>query len=67
MEWQPIETAPTNEGAAFLAFSPKWRAHVVLFVQDGHLWMPVGPDGKMAPRDCAPTHWMPLPKSPDSK
>ena len=63
-EWQPIETAPKAEGSAFLAWCPVWRAHVVLFVQDGHLWMPIGVEGHMAPRGAKPTHWMPLPDPP---
>jgi hypothetical protein len=69
MEWQLIETAPTEKGLCFLVYIPKIRYPVkVARRADYHrkhvkdISQPiVGSDTSFV---YPPTHWMPLPKPP---
>lgn len=62
MNWQPIETAPTD-GTEFIGYSAglrayegQWTAYVCR--RQNNLWIAVG-EGV-----ANPTHWMPLPEAP---
>jgi hypothetical protein len=73
MDWQPIETAP-KDGTLVLVFSPgDFQTTTVASYTDAArrpCWTAEGPDGRAC--DSAgdwqtlldPTHWMPLPASP---
>ena len=66
MEWQPISTAPTETECLVTGFihdDPARGRWVVIGQQTkfGH-WYEYTPDDGLYP----PTHWMPLPPSPDS-
>ena len=57
MEWQPIETAPTDEPIF------TWDGEDILYAElfEG-VWN--GTDGVSSYVDFGPTHWMPLPAAP---
>lgn len=59
-EWQPIETAPLNEQRVLL-FVPPYGATT------GHFSGPRWHCHSVLNRDAQPTHWMPLPGSPDAE
>lgn len=68
-QWQPIETADHMSKMAVLVWAsgyyrPVFALYYVL-EEDAHpFWWEVG--GKDDPLQPQPTHWMPLPKAPDS-
>ena len=62
MTWQPIETAPKEEGKEFLVFDGFgiWKAWRERGKISGY-----ETDGDPLPMDASPpTHWMPLPAAP---
>ena len=62
MEWQPIETAPVDQELLF--YLPKWTGSRILHCslkEDRSLIYDMRPSS-----DDYPTHWMPLPKPPES-
>jgi hypothetical protein len=63
MKWQPIETAPRQVGAVFLAWN---KTHGVQTVQRG-FW-PSYPIQRLGRRGywvtMRPTYWMPMPDPP---
>jgi hypothetical protein len=62
MEWQPIETAPTDK--RILAWSKNGKQMVVFWVNEVNFWYV--PGLTQLPYLYAPTHWMPLPAPPKS-
>ena len=74
MEWQPIETAPTD-GEAILVSGEVLGEWEIAIVEDltpgrgdwvicGTYWEEDGEYGCLARPDFRPTHWMPLPEAP---
>jgi hypothetical protein len=68
--WQPIETAPKEVGKALLLYVPtrhkKWNPGLPLAGWwMGSFWAIFNADE--AVQKVAPTHWMPLPRSPRMK
>jgi len=73
MEWQPIETAPTNGCPIWLAYDPDDWTTTVGFYRNGG-WVVCGvfysPNAGKPPHGFGeylfanPTHWMPLPDPP---
>jgi hypothetical protein len=74
MKWQPIETAPKEEDARFLVFGGLWRGEVygpysnqkITLVEWNYGRFNVADSEYYAPEIGRPTHWMPLPKEPQS-
>lgn len=66
MEWQPIETAPTD-GTVFLGYrlGQVGEAYTRVSGDGREIWSFCGTSGavKFHPY-LKPTHWMPLPKPP---
>lgn len=69
MNWQPIETAP-KDGTLILilhhgqVYAGVWGKGVK--VEDGYSWGVIDKWGDYnAMMDTAPTHWMPLPETPE--
>lgn len=74
-EWQPIETAPTD-GTYIVVYPGLWNGitcDIAAYNEDEYAktprpyWRRIG---TMRVTDCRsrpPTHWMPQPKSPESK
>jgi hypothetical protein len=68
MEWQQIDTAPTDGRAVIVGFAQRvgpWWVGEAYFDADAHRWYARGTD----PMDLSdgpinPTHWMPLPPPP---
>ena len=63
MEWQTIETAPTNWANVLL-----WNGHFVFlgyYLKKSGWHDATNPDHDNPPEDPQPTHWMPLPSPPD--
>lgn len=65
-DWQPIETAPTEDGWISRCLFGKrqaWGWAVWVGQRDEDIWLGVQENG--ACWDCEPpTHWMPLPPPP---
>lgn len=61
--WQPIETAPTDEGADLIGFVDGSVQQIER--QDGQWWLAnrVNDDW----RAVEPTHWMPMPEPPEEE
>jgi hypothetical protein len=67
MDWQPIETAPTD--ARVLLFFP-WAGRVAVGRRQDNLYPPDwrSDDGEaLILQFDPPTHWMPLPAPPTTK
>jgi hypothetical protein len=66
MQWEPIETAPTQE--EFIHVVLVARDHnkrcAMPAIYDGRDWRALTIAGMMVFHD--PTHWMPLPEPPES-
>lgn len=64
MDWQPIETAP-KDGTRILLHPPQFVADVAAV---GY-WSKFGcwADRQAVDPTWSPTHWMPMPASPQSK
>jgi Lar family restriction alleviation protein len=70
--WQPIETAPHNDGFACIVSVPNegpqpyvGEAHFV--DEEGWYWAGNDPTDSWGPGALTPSHWMPLPSSPVTK
>lgn len=68
MEWQPIETAPKNNDAPYICYSPgNPRAHNE-YAQGPHYhidgFSDSWPRGRNQYPEAPYTHWMPLPNPP---
>lgn len=68
MEWQPIETAPKEQGAEIWAYNGEQaRMRWFAWVDDGGGALWIYADGLLSdvdPDPIQPTHWMPLPEAP---
>ena len=64
-EWKPIETAPKDGTPVLVAWSGL-SFHPVVAHYEGCLWGTLSAGFGFEPL-CAPTHWMPLPPSPEAK
>ena len=64
-KWQPIETAP-KDGTGVIVFYYAKAGMAFAFWADGK-WLEVSPalPSMMENEYCTPTHWMPLPESPE--
>ena len=66
MEWQPINTAPT-EGVAILGFqrltSELWVIVPMCF--DGGVWRLLAFHNDNTEHEMVPTHWVPIPEPPE--
>ncbi len=63
-DWQPIETAPPDEG--ILVFSRKWGAIIAEFSSEFDQWLPrMQCPASLTGEEQDLTHWMPLPQSPE--
>lgn len=60
-DWQPIETAPTEEWATFLAFG---KDGVILVSREGSEFWSLGYRCSETKEYLGLTHWMPLPDPP---
>jgi len=56
MKWQPIETAPKDDGKTYVLLYDK---HVCVGVWFEGRWKPIH-----STETVHPTHWMPLPPKP---
>ena len=59
-EWQPIETAPKEEGVSILVWDAYFRKPVVVKLISDNWWPGYGAEYR--PKEV--THWMPLPEPP---
>jgi hypothetical protein len=59
-EWQPIETAPKDDGTKILAWFDEAEQIIILWWFN-EMWRF---QGSHVPPLPAPTHWMPLPEPP---
>lgn len=74
MNWQPIETAPMD-GTVIDLWDGHYKHRVVNARWAHHYWIDGattldkswGRDDRDGPFCGKPTHWMPLPKSPEEK
>jgi hypothetical protein len=72
MNWQPIETAPTEDGVPHVrgvwiynadTGNPLYFDMCAGYLEDGCFVVPCGDDYGLHPDDY--THWVPLPKAPE--
>jgi len=64
--WQPMDTAPDEEGSRALLFDGKDQFVGVLTRYSRHAQWRLWTGEKPVPWDGQPpTHWMPLPRSPE--
>ena len=64
MKWQPIKTAPNNQ-RDILVFCSDTKEQFVAFKFEEGLYQFASYDGVSIA--CEPTHWMPLPESPEEE
>ena len=71
MIWQPIESAPRDDGAPILATRPEWvRPCIFEWDADFQNWWTCDPEAPKTRRlqqglgAVQPTHWIPLPAPP---
>ena len=64
-QWKPVESAPKDKDLELLVFCSDTREQFVAYqrLMDGRWTYAKGLFGEVI---CRPTHWMPLPASPDS-
>ena len=67
MDWQPIETAPTN--TPVLVWHPGFGMGGWNCMRCDHFgdWHETSHDGRKLKQGYEPTHWMPLPPPPTEK
>lgn len=70
MTWQPIDTAP-KDGTSILTYPHysviHWSNEGDVLTATGNGWASTWCDDLDAFSTCDPTHWMPLPASPEAE
>lgn len=73
MDWRDIKSSPENEYV--LVFCPDAAEYTQIMIcgllrsddpGDSGDWYELNCDARPAPLDVEPTHWMPLPDTPDT-
>lgn len=68
-EWKAIADEMPPDGVPVLCFGYRWKDSLMCtasYYAKHKYWDPCGDHGQACDFDIEPTHWMPLPASPDS-